>query len=139
MGEGEGLWDGGFEFEDALTYATDGRPRVEFRQLTWDKDGSMSHSEAGYLLLEDGGVVHMTVAEPSGVTETLSGTVAGESVTLRSVEIGHTPGAKPVTATARRISLHEDDLVVEVDIGMNDEPPVPHTRSLLRRTVSPAT
>jgi hypothetical protein len=133
VGDGEGLWAGGFEFGDSLTFSSDGRPLVEFRQATHSRDGAVSHGEVGYLLVKDGGVVEMTVAEPSGITETLSGTFTGDGLALRSVEIGHTPSSKPVTATARRFSRQGDELVVEVDIGMNGEAPARHTRSVLRR------
>ena len=133
VGEGEGLWAGGFEFEDSLTFSSDGRPLIEFRQATRSKEGAVSHGEVGYLLLKDGGAVEMTIAEPSGITETLSGSVTGDGVSLRSVEIGHTPSSKPVTSTARRFSRQGDELVVEVEIGMNGEELTAHTRSVLRR------
>ncbi len=133
-GSGEGLWPGGFSFTDHLRFTTDGRPLVEYRQTTATADGTPSHGEVGYLLLKPGGTVHMTVAQPSGITETLEGHVRGGVLSLRSVEIGHTPGAKAVTASERRISLGDGVLVAELAIAMNGEPLAPHTRSQLRRS-----
>ncbi|MGO9557768.1 MAG: FABP family protein [Acidimicrobiales bacterium] len=133
VGEGEGLWAGGFSFEDSLTFTSDGRPLVEFREVTKSSEGKPSHSECGYLLAKDAGVVHMTVAEPSGITETLSGLVDTNNVTLESVEIGHSPGTDDVTRTARRLYLDGDQLVVEVDIAVNGEELEAHTRSVLHR------
>lgn len=136
VGEGDGLWAGGFPFDDSFAFSSDGRPLVEFREDTKSGGGKPSHSECGYLLARDGGVVHMTVAEPSGITETLSGLADANNVTLESVEIGHSPGTDNVTRTARRLYLDGDQLVVEVDIALNFEELVPHTRSLLHRTAA---
>lgn len=130
-GEGTGLW-GGFLFEDTLTFARRGKPWIEFRQLTKGA-GDTSHAECGYLMVDPDGGARMTVAEPSGITEVLSGTVEGQQIALRSDVVGLAPGAKNVTATARRFSLEGDRLVVEVDVAMNDEALAPHTRSVLRR------
>ncbi|MGO9196398.1 MAG: FABP family protein [Acidimicrobiales bacterium] len=138
VGEGEGLWDGGLSFEDSLTFSSDGRPLIEFRQTTRTPDGKPSHSECGYLLAKDAGVVHMTVAEPSGITETLSGLADENNVTLESVEIGHSPDTDDVTRTARRLYLDGDHLVLEVDIAVNGEPLAAHTRSVLRRAPADA-
>ena len=80
--------------------------------------------------------MHMTVAEPSGASEALTGRADGRTVELRSVSIALVPGADDVTATARRFFLEDgthDRLVAEVDIAVNGEELQPHTRSVLRR------
>lgn len=130
-GEGKGLW-GDFSFEDSLSFVRRGRPWLEFRQLT-TAGGETSHAECGFLMAEPGGRARMTVAEPSGITEALSGRVEGNQVVLSSDAIGLASGAKNVTATARRLRLEDDHLVVEVDVAMNGESLAPHTRSVLRR------
>lgn len=75
----------------------------------------------------------MTVSEPSGITETLAGSFEGPHAELLSVAIGRTPGARNVTATARRLSLEGDRLVLEVDVAMDGAELAPHTRSVLYR------
>ena len=135
-GDGAGLWAGGFDFEDSLEFHHDGRPMIEFRQATRTREGRPSHGEAGYLLAREGGVVHLTVAEPSGITETLTGRAGDGRITLESVEIGHAPGTSRVTRTARRFRMDGDTLVAEVDIAVNDEALAPHTRSVLHRSVA---
>lgn len=134
-GGGERLWPGGFSFTDHLRFTTDGRPLVEYRQTTATPEGTPSHGEVGYLLLKPGGTAHMTVAQPSGITETLEGSVLEGVLSLCSVEIGRTPGAKAVTASERRLSLRDGVLIAELAIAMNGEPLAPHTRSQLQRTL----
>ncbi len=134
VGEGAGLWEGGFSFSDSLTFSHDGRSVIAFRQATWTSDGKPSHVEAGYLLGRPGGVVHLTIAEPSGITEALTGRVSENRLALESVEIGHAPGSDNVTGVGRRLALDSDGrLLVEVDIAVNGEALAPHTKSVLER------
>lgn len=130
-GEGRGLWDDDFRFTDRLRFACDGRPLVAFTEETFVTDGAPSHGEAGYLLTKPGGVVHMTVAEPSGVAEILTGVGSGARLELHSLDIAFAPGARAVSSTARRLFLDGEALIVEVDIGVGGEPAAPHTRSVL--------
>lgn len=133
-GEGRGLWSDDFRFADSLEFTDDGRPLLHFRQVTHLPDGTPSHGEVGYLLAKPDGLVHMTIAEPSGITEALSGRAGEGELTLESVEIGHTPGTDNVTGVRRRYGLEPDGtLVAEVAISVNSEPLAPHTRSVLTR------
>lgn len=134
-GPGTGLWSGGFAFSDSIVFEHDGRPMLFFRQATVGEDGMPSHGEAGFVVAAEGGVVHVTVAEPTGVVEVLTGRVRPGVLEVRSVAIGLAPGASPVTAVARRLALSPggDELVAEVSVAMNGEPLAPHTRSVLRR------
>ncbi|MHB1986410.1 MAG: heme-binding beta-barrel domain-containing protein [Acidimicrobiales bacterium] len=132
-GKCEALWTDGLFFEDSFTFSHDGRPLIEFRQVTHGPGGAPAHGECGYLLAKDGGTVHMTIAEPSGITEVLRGQADSNALTLESVEIGHAPGTTEVSRTTRRYFLDEERLIAEVDISVGDEALAPHTRSVLRR------
>jgi hypothetical protein len=137
-GDGVGLWAGGFAYRDTLTFIADSdgqRPVIEFRQLTHGPGGARSHGECGYLIAVGDGEYHLTVAEPSGITEVLAGSLDEASGELRlvSVEIGHSPTTDNVTAVARRWRLQGDELVTEVDIALNGETIAAHTRATLRR------
>lgn len=137
-GEGEGLWAGGFAFVDHVSFSTDDdgqRPLIEYRQQTYGPGGGRSHSESGYLSALGDGEYRLVVAEPSGITEALGGRLdpATDALLLLSTEIGHGPGARDVTAVARRLLLRDDTLVTEVDIAMSGEPLAGHTRSVLHR------
>ncbi|HLI45477.1 MAG TPA: heme-binding beta-barrel domain-containing protein [Acidimicrobiales bacterium] len=139
-GEGEGLWEGGFRYSDSLLLSADphGRPIVLLHEQTFEVSGRAIHAESGYLLAKAGGEVHMLVSEPSGIAEVLAGRVTGSGIELTSVEIGHAPGAKNVTATTRRLVLDRnasgDLLTLETDIAVGGDPLAPHTRSVLHRS-----
>lgn len=139
-GEGRGLWGGGFEYRDTWRFSTDvagGRPLVEFRQQTFGPEGHPSHGECGYLVAQGDGRFHMSVAEPSGITEVLVGDVDARTGELRltSHEIGHSPSTAAVTAVERRWWIEGEHLMAEVDMAVNGEPLAPHTHSELRAVI----
>lgn len=131
-GEGEGLW-GEFRYSERTTFSTAGAGWLAYRQLTTGPAGSTSHAESGYLSVDEDGTVVMTVAEPTGITEVLTGQLTAGGVVLGSTEIGHGPTARNVTATARRFTRTPEGLLAEVDIATDSEALVPHTRSRLQR------
>jgi hypothetical protein len=136
-GQGHGLWSEAFVFSDRLSFLPDagGRPVMEVREMTIGPDGRSSHSEVGYLISREGGEIVLTIAEPSGITEVLSGGVTSSGVLeLESVEIGHAPGTDPVTRVRRRYALAGAELLAEVAIAVGSDELAPHTRSVLRRS-----
>lgn len=132
-GEGRGLWGAGFTFEDHVRFAHDGRPVLLYQQQTTSPDRRPSHGECGYFVVQADGEIHVTIAEPSGITEVLVGRVAGDELVLTSTEIGHTPTTDNVTAVRRCLRFADDTLVSEVAIAVNQEPIAEHTSSSLRR------
>jgi len=133
-GDGRGLWlgDPGFEFVDEMSFNHDGRPLLVYYERTSRPDGVRSHAEAGFVSAAGSGVFHWTIAEPNGITEVLVGSIVGGALELDTTEIGHTPTTDNVTCVRRRLSPVEGGrLRVQVAIGVNGEPPVPHTESLL--------
>lgn len=133
-GEGEGLWAGGFPFTDAMRFAHDGRPILRYDQVTAGPDGTPSHAECGFFAVQENGDVHVTLAEPSGITEVLVGRPDPDGLDLDAVEIGHTPTTGNVTACRRRLHLVDGALVAEIDMAVDGQPLAPHTRSVLRRS-----
>lgn len=132
-GEGRGLWTDDFTFSDDLAFEHDGRPVIWFHQRTVTPDGRPSHAECGYLRPRPGGFFDLMVAEPSGITEVLTGQVDSGVLALESVAIGLAPSSDHVTRVARRLRRDGEELVVELDIAVNGEPLAPHTRSVLHR------
>jgi len=136
-GEGRGLWSGeiGFEFVDEMSFEHDGRPLLVYHERTRRPDGVPSHAEAGFVTVAGNGVFHWTIAEPNGITEALVGSIVAGALELDTTEIGHTPTTDNVTSVRRRLSPVEGGrLRAEVAIGVNGEPPTPHTESLLQRS-----
>ncbi len=134
-GSGEGLWAGGFSFTDAVRFSHDGRPLLRYDQVTVGPDGRPSHAETGFFAVQSSGDVHVTLAQPTGITEVLVGHPEAGVLRLDSVEIGHTPTTDNVTGCRRRLRLEGESLVTEVDIAVNDAAFSPHTRSVLQRVV----
>ncbi len=132
QGQGEGMWPGGFAFSDSMVFAHDGRPILRYEQLTRGPEGRPSHCECGYLVAQANGDVHVTVAEPSGITEVLVGRPESDSIVLRSVAIGHSPTTENVTACRRTLRIEDGALVAELEISVNGEELAPHTVSVLR-------
>ena len=135
-GRGRGLWSAvpGFEFVDEMSFEHDGRPLLMYHERTLRPDGVPSHSEAGFVTAAGGGVFHWTIAEPNGITEVLVGSIVAGALELDTTEIGHTPTTGNVSSVRRRLSPAEGGrLRAEVAIGVNGEPAVPHTESLLQR------
>jgi hypothetical protein len=133
QGEGLGLWGTGFTFEDHVRFAHDGRPVLLYQQQTTGPEGKPSHGECGYFVVQTDGEIHVTIAEPSGITEVLVGRAEGDELVLFSTEIGHTPTTDNVTAVRRRVRFADGVLLTEVAIAVNAEPIAEHTRSSLRR------
>jgi len=141
-GKGRGLWssEAGFEFVDEMSFEHDGRPILVYHQRTSRTDRVPSHAELGFVTPSSGGDFHWTIAEPNGITEVLVGRILEGSFELETTEIGHTPTTDNVTTVQRRLSpVDAGRLRVEVAIGVNGEPPAPHTESLLRRDSTPST
>lgn len=132
-GAGNGLWGNGFTFEDHVRFAHDGRPVLLYQQQTRGPDGKPSHGECGYFVAQADGEIHVTIAEPSGITEVLVGRADGDELVLTSTAIGHTPTTDNVTAVRRRLRFEEGTLVTEVAIAVNGEPIAEHARSSLTR------
>jgi hypothetical protein len=132
-GHGEGLWAGGFSFEDMMHFSHDGRPVLRYEQRTVGPDGRPSHAESGYFVAQENGDIHVTLAEPSGIAEVLVGRPGVDALVLTTVEIGHTPTTDNVTACRRRLRLEAGTLVADVEIAVNEELLAAHTRSVLER------
>lgn len=133
-GSGRGLSAPGFAFEDEMCFVRHpGRALLEYRQMTRLSDGTPSHGEVGFVVVGETGGLEVTIAGLTGLTETLVGEAGGTRVELVSVEVGHVPGADPVTGTRRRLFLEGEVLVAEIDIAVGAGPLSPHTHSELRR------
>ena len=143
LGEWEGRGEGhyptidAFTFTERLTFAHVGKPFVSYLQRTHGAGGAPMHTEAGYLRVTgsapgaEGHTVEMVVAQPTGVTEVLAGTVVDDDVRLHSHDIGLTPTAKVVTGVERRFRLHGSRLAVDTSMAAVGEPLTHHLSSEL--------
>ena len=63
------------------------------------------------------GRVEMVLAQPSGITEILAGTVSGSHIELNSTLVGVSPTAKEVSAVSRVISVAGTTLSYELNMA----------------------
>ncbi|MCU0312068.1 MAG: FABP family protein [Acidimicrobiales bacterium] len=138
-GPGEGSYPtiDSFAYVERLTFSHVGKPFLSYAQRTWDPaTRAPMHAETGYLRVAGepaGAGVEMVVAQPTGVTEVLLGTVADGVVALRSHVVGLTPTAKSVTAVERELAVDGDGLVVRLAMAAVGVELTHHLLSRLRR------
>ena len=146
LGNWEGTGHGEYPTIDSFGYVEDltftpvpGKPIVVMAQrTTLSADGSPSHAETGYLRPQPDGTVELVVAQPSGVLESLVGSVTatddGVALDLESVGILLSPTAKSVTATRRRLTVAGDRLESDLSMAAVGLELTHHLRAELRRT-----
>jgi hypothetical protein len=134
-GETLGLWspDGPIAFRDEIEFDHVGKHFLTFRQQAWRQDGVASHGESGYVVVEEGGTISWTIAEPTGVVEVHTGAVEGTRLEVRCAAIGRGPDAINVTAVERSLSVEGDELRYRIRVGMNGEAAAEHIEGRLRR------
>jgi hypothetical protein len=136
QGEARSLWEGPeVVFGEEVTFEHFGKPALAYRQRAWRvSDLSPSHSESGFLSPKADGLVTVTIAQPTGVVEVSSGTIAGTRIDVGSVTVALAPDAKPVTGIARSIGVDKDGaLRYLLRIALNYEPLADHMVAELHR------
>jgi hypothetical protein len=78
-----------FDYGEEIEFSRTGRPFMFCVQKTWSpSDGYPLHSQAGYLRPVEEGRVELVLAQPSGTTEILAGTLSGSRIDLTSTLVG---------------------------------------------------
>ena len=104
-----------FGYFEEVTFGHVCKPFLTYSQRTKaSDDGRPLHAETGYLRVPSQGHVELVLAHPTGITEVQEGTlsVSGTMIKmeLNATTIGLTASAKEVTALARSIHVHGDEL-----------------------------
>ena len=120
-----------FVYDERLTIAWGGKPRLRYAQETW-VDGAPSHAEVGYLRPVDGGA-ELVLAHPSGVAEVSDGPVHGTRLELASRAVIATPTAKEVRELRRVYERRDDALWYRIDMAAVGQPLGFHLEATLRR------
>lgn len=137
-GRGEYPTIADFEYREQVSFTDIGKPFLVYLQRTWaiDRDRPM-HTETGYLRPGADGRIEFTIAQPTGQTESLEGTVSADAETLEialaSGAVTNTSTAKQVDATIRRYRLVGDELETSFDMAAVEQPLGRHLTSVLRR------
>lgn len=143
----EGTWQGNgfgsypevpeFSYSERLSFTSNSRPFLFMEQRTQAPDGSPLHTEVGYLRFPDVGRVELVVAQPTGITEVLEGSVESEGdriwVIFESTNIGTTKSAKRVDRTRRKLEVNGDELTSELWMDAMGRGDHKHLESRLHR------
>lgn len=138
LGEWAGEGKGEYPTIQPFTYAEEirfwqvGKPYLAYSHRTWNIDtGAAMHFETGYWRLPADTVVEVVIAQPTGLTEVLEGTLDGQEISVRSTVIGRAGSAKEVTETARRLVVTGDALTCDTSMAAVGQPLTHHLHSEL--------
>ncbi len=111
-----------------------GKPFLTYTQRTRDAaDDAPLHAETGYWRPVGDDAIELVIAQPTGITERLSGTWDGSVADLSDDDVAITPTAKSVTRTHRRFELDGDVLRYTMAMAAVGQPLTHHLAAELRR------
>ena len=129
----------GFSFQETLTFATiPGKPFFRYEQKTMGPKGPM-HTELGFLRPVGHGKLEFILAQPTGQTELLEGTVREDEYFLHfefnNSTLTNSGSAKLVEQTARTYTFNGDRaaLTTRFDMAAVGEPLQQHLESELTK------
>ncbi|MEY2634457.1 MAG: hypothetical protein RIS75_397 [Actinomycetota bacterium] len=145
FGEGQYPTTEAFRYEEVVQFATDGRPFLEYRSMTWivDEDNKRikpAHTESGYWRPAPDNGIEALIAHPLGyselwlgqveVTELVNARITGARLTMHADAIIASPTAKSLQSGTRMYGLVNGELLMTYDMGAVDQP---HTNHLAIR------
>lgn len=125
-----------FDYLEEVTYSTiPGKPFLVYGQKTRHAEtGEPLHTEAGYVRSVGPGLVELTISQPTGIIEALSGTVAEGVFGFVSDAVITTPTAVEVLTTERVLTVAGDQLSYVFWMGAVGEPHQVHLTATLQRS-----
>jgi hypothetical protein len=133
-GEGEYPTIEPFRYLEEVSFGHVGKPFLAYSQRTRHAGtGQPLHAESGYWRAVGGGRLEVVLAHPSGILESLEGTVDGGVIELSSTVMITTATAKSVTAVHRRFELDGDALRYQLAMAAVGLPLTHHLRATLLR------
>ena len=124
-----------FEYLEETVFGHVGKPFLTFVQRTKHLDGTPFHTESGYIRPADDNEIEFVLSIPSGIMESLEGTVSGTSLELSSADIVRTATAKEVTATTRIYTVDDDTLTYDIAMAAVGQPLTHHLHADLERAL----
>lgn len=130
-----------FTYTEELTFTDVGKPFLTYQQRTWSPTGAPMHTESGFVRVPTVGRVEITLAQPTGQTELLEGTLEqtpGRVTLTLTGRIVNSATAKHVAATEREYVLttapaQEPALATRFAMAAVGVPMTHHLASDLRR------
>lgn len=132
IGEGDMPGTGPFRYEEVIEFATDGRPFLEYRSVSWilDDDNARvrpAHTESGYWRPAPDNGVEVTIVNHHGIAELWLGTVTvtgivdaritGAKLEVHTSKFIRTPTAPPVHDGTRIYGLVNGELLMAFDMS----------------------
>lgn len=148
LGEWGGIGEGGyptiepFRYEQVVQFATDGRPFLEYRSISWIVDEQNNRirraaTESGYWRPRPDNGVELLLAHPTGFVEAWVGRVevtalenariTGARMELTTDAVVRTESAKEVNAGHRLYGLVDGKLLATYDMAAVGHPLSNHT------------
>ncbi len=112
-GEGQGNYPtiDAFRYRETVTFsAAPNKPFLRYEQKTQSADGTPMHTELGFLRPTGDGKIEFVLAQPTGQTESLEGTLLIDEggqvqISVASAQVTNTAAAKQVDATKREYAF----------------------------------
>jgi hypothetical protein len=126
-----------FAYLEELTFSHVGKPFLAMTQRTRHPDtGAPMHTETGYLRMPTPDAVELVVAQPTGLVEIGTGTVAVEgsrtALGIRTA-VTATPSAKEVREVERIVTWDGEELGYELSMAAVGHALTHHLTAKLRR------
>ena len=127
-----------FRYLETVTYSHMGKPFFAYSQRTKHPDsGQPMHAETGYVRAIDATTAELVIAQPTGIVEVHTGTIAGSMVTFESTSVVGSPSAKEVVTVRRHIEVDGDTMTYRLAMGAMGKPHQHHLAASLERSEAP--
>ncbi|MBT8215160.1 MAG: FABP family protein [Acidimicrobiia bacterium] len=143
-----GVWEGNgrgvyptiepFTYGERVEFTHSGKPFLLYRQTTWTDgaDRQPLHTETGYFRPGPDGGVEAVIAQPTGISEILTGSWDGTTVRLSTRSVGLTPSAKEVRTVERILEVGDEELAYQLWMEAVGQPHQIHLAARLQRLTS---
>lgn len=142
-GEGRGDYPtiDSFAYREQVEIVALPKPLLRYSQRTADAvTGEPLHLEAGWFRMGDGSP-ELTIAQPTGITETYAGSLSGQRLVLHSTGVlaSASAGHHHITAVRRDLEVSGQELRYTLAMAAVGQPLQTHLVATLRREPDPGT
>jgi len=141
-GRGEGSYPtiDDFGYVEEITFSHVGKPFLAYSQKTRDATTDLPlHAESGYWRFPDDGLAEVVIAQPSGLLESLAGSVRVTAdgpkaeFELACPDVVITATARDVERTVRRFRFEGDTVTYDMAMAAVGQPLTHHLAATLHR------
>lgn len=130
-----------FRFGQEVRFVAGPKPVLAYTSRSWWLGPDVSGrtvgeplaAEVGFWRVQTGGIVEVTLAHPSGISEVFVGKADGTKIDLRENVLIRTRTAREVQRSVRLYGLVDGDLAYAMDMETATTPMSPHLSARLSR------